>query len=121
MANKNSLKFNIGFNVDKSALSQLRQELHDIYSMTQKDLVNPQQFTNPRKSLMDIQELAGKAEKALNECFNQKLNTMNLTEYGRKLKQQGTTLKDVHDALTSLGPKGKRHLALLLILLLVLI
>ena len=40
MANGGSIKYNIGFNVDKSGINQLKSSLQEIKSMTAKEFMN---------------------------------------------------------------------------------
>ena len=52
MSNGGRIDYTIGYNVDRSGLNTVTQDLKQIQNMTVKDLVNPKQFKNAESELL---------------------------------------------------------------------
>ena len=86
--NQGKINFQVGFNVDRSGLNGLKQQLQELQNLSQKDLLK----INSQASIADLQEIqkaAAQVQKALEDSFNPKLNTTDLTKFKKALGDMG--------------------------------
>ena len=86
--NQGKINFQVGFNVDRSGLNGLKQQLQELQNLSQKDLLK----INSQASITDLQEIqkaAAQVQKALEDSFNPKLNTTDLTKFKKALGDMG--------------------------------
>lgn len=86
--NQGKINFQVGFNVDRSGLNGLKQQLQELQNLSQKDLLK----INSQASIIDLQEIqkaAAQVQKALEDSFNPKLNTTDLTKFKKALGDMG--------------------------------
>ena len=111
MATGRRINFGIGFNVDKTQLNDLKASLMEINNLTPKDIVQSNSNLNlgtARMQLNEIKETANIVQDALNKAFNQKLDTLNLTEFNNILSQSNLNLENVYKQFSSVGVTGQR-------------
>lgn len=102
-----NIKFNIGFNVDKSGLNDLKTSLYNIQQLQPKELIGIMPVEDAKKKLKQVQAVAQDLEKALNDSFNPTLNTYNIDTFKKKLNESGRSLKDYRIELSQLGARGQ--------------
>lgn len=106
MAN-NSINFSVGFNVDKTAISQLKTSLQEIQRMTQNDL-NLDTIGDFKQAVNDLEKVkqtAKEVEKALDKAFNKNLGTLNVSKFNQELSKLG--LKNIYNQFNSIGSAGQ--------------
>ena len=86
MANGGSIKYNVGFNVDKSGLNQLKSSLQEIKNMTAKDFMNitgGNDLAKAKNELDEIHRTLGKVDAAFESAFNSDLGTLNIAKFNQ--------------------------------------
>ena len=97
MANR-QIKYGISFEINNSNLQAVQAELQKIYSMTTKDL----QLIDVNATKADLESIkneASKLGKALEDSFNPKLNTINITKFNDSLKSSSTNIQTIGNKL----------------------
>lgn len=105
MANK--INYNVGFNIDKSQLNQLKAELQQLqkFSVVDFSLQNPTMSLRDVKKEVDaIHQSASQLENAFNKAFNSSLGTINLKTLQKELKS--LDLDRISTSLSSAGAVG---------------
>ena len=110
MANGGSIKYNIGFNVDKSGLNQLKSSLQEIKNMTAKDFMNitgGNDLAKAKKELDEIHRTLGKVDAAFESAFNSDLGTLNIAKFNQTLSSSGLTIQKIQADLARTGTAGQ--------------
>ena len=110
MANGGSIKYNIGFNVDKSGLNQLKASLQEIKNMTAKDFMNitgGNDLGKAKKELDEIHRTLGKVDAAFESAFNSDLGTLNIAKFNQNLSSSGLTIQKIQADLARTGTAGQ--------------
>lgn len=110
MANGGSIKYNIGFNVDKSGLNQLKSSLQEIKNMTAKDFMNitgGNDLSKAKKELDEIHRTLGKVDAAFESAFNSDLGTLNIAKFNQTLSSSGLTIQKIQADLARTGTAGQ--------------
>ena len=83
MANGGSIKYNIGFNVDKSGLNQLKSSLQEIRNMTMNDFlkINNGDISKANDDLKAVQGTLQTIDRAFESAFNTDLGTLNIAKF----------------------------------------
>ena len=107
MANGGSIKYTVGFNVDKSGLNQLKASLQELKQMTAADLIkiNPGFATTAQAEIQKIRGSIGELETALNKAFNTNLGTLNISKFNQELKK--LNLNAIYADMSKLGAAGQ--------------
>lgn len=105
MANK--ITYDVGFNVEKTSLTQLKSELNKIQQMSfsQFKIVDAQGSISELKK---IQTVAHQVGDILENSFNPKLDSVNVEAFNRKLADSGLTLQQISTMFNSAGDTGKK-------------
>lgn len=105
MANK--ITYDVGFNVEKTSLTQLKSELNKIQQMSfsQFKIVDAQGSISELKK---IQTVAHQVGDILESSFNPKLDSVNVEAFNRKLADSGLTLQQISTMFNSAGDTGKK-------------
>ena len=106
MAN-GSIQLSVGFNVDKTAINQLKTSLQEIQRMTQHDL-NLDDSLNAKQAAIDLEAVkktAKEVENALDKAFNKNLGTLNVSKFNQSLKQ--LDLQKIYTQFNSIGSVGQ--------------
>lgn len=105
----NQIKYQVGFDVNKSNLDSLKKSLQQIQQLSTKDLMklNNSSMEEAKQALLNIKNQAINVEKALRQAFNTKLNTVNISEFNKSLTQSKTTIQNVYAAFSKAGPAGQ--------------
>ena len=103
----NSINFSVGFNVDKTSISQLKTSLQEIQRMTQNDLNLDTigDFKQAVKDLEEVKQTAKEVEKALDKAFNKNLGTLNVSKFNQELSKLG--LENIYNKFNSIGSAGQ--------------
>lgn len=110
MANGGSIKYNIGFNVDKSGLNQLKSSLQEIKMMTAQDfmkITGGNDLSKAQKELKEIHQTLGKVDAAFESAFNSDLGTLNIAKFNQTLNNSGLTIQKIHADLARTGTAGQ--------------
>lgn len=107
MANGGSIKYTVGFNVDKSGLNQLKASLQELKQMTAADLIkiNPGFANTAQAEIQKIRGSIGELETALNKAFNTNLGTLNISKFNQELKK--LNLNAIYADMSKLGAAGQ--------------
>lgn len=109
MAGKNDITVGVGFQVDKSGLSEVQKSLDAIRNLTNKDMMkmNNSDLKTAMSDLNKIRSEAAKVEDALEKAFNTKLGTVNLQSFNRELSKSNTSLQQVYSEFSKAGAVGE--------------
>ncbi len=111
MANGGKITYDIGFNVDKSGLNELKSQLDALAKTTPTDLMklNPGVFKDARKdaqsALYYIKQDLKSVQTAFNDAFNPTTGLMNLQKLNTALNQIGADR--LSKTFGMLGQKGQ--------------
>ena len=109
----NNINFNVGFNTDKSGLQEAQRELQKIKDMSLVDYtkMNPQLAENNinkvKSDFIEIKKSAAELEGAFQRAFNQKLGTVNITQFNKELQKLNTPLEKIYSDMSKMGVQGK--------------
>ena len=105
----NQIRYQVGFDVQQNNLNQLKTSLQDLQKMKISDImkINDTDAASATSALNKIKEEAGKVEDALKQAFNTKLNTVNIETFNQSLKQSGTSIEQVYQAVRAGGSTGE--------------
>ena len=101
------IRFGVQFQVDKSGLNELKTSLQQLQNLTIKDLVNTSNTEKANEQLNKIKDTASKVAKALEESYNVKLDTTNLTKFQKTLQQSGLSLSQIKSEFMEAGIQGQ--------------
>ena len=99
MAN-GQIKFNVGFNVDKSSLNSIKSAFNDLRNLKLAD------FGGNIDQLRQIKTLANELEKELEEAFNPTLGTVNLTKFNESIKNNYGSIGQLRQEFLKAGDQG---------------
>lgn len=107
MANGGSIRYSVGFDVDKSGLSQLKASLQEIQKLTAQDLmkINNSSLETANKDLIKLRSSIGEIDKALDKAFNSDLGTLNVTKFNSELKKMN--LNQIYSDFSKAGAAGQ--------------
>lgn len=107
----NNIRFNIGFDVDKKGLEEIKNELKSIQSTTTEEYlkinINQTNLNQVTKDLAEINYAASTVQNALDKAFNAKLDTFNIQTFNNYLKDADLTLDEVYSSFSKLGTQGQ--------------
>ena len=105
----NEIRYKVGFDIDKTGLNQLKSSLQDLQKMSLSEImrVNNTDLSSARMIFKDISSSARTVEKALDEAFNTKLNTVNIETFNEKLKASGININQVYQNFSKAGAAGE--------------
>lgn len=104
------ITFGVGFQVDKTGLQQIQQQLQQLQSgLKTNDIakINNQSLDQAKKTLTQIQSTAIDVEKAMNKAFNPKLGTLNLSKFQAELKDSDRTIEEIYRTFNMAGAAGQ--------------
>ena len=101
MANGGRINFQVGFNVDKSGLNQLKSSLQELQKVKLGD------FSGQREELRKIQETAKLVQQALTNAFNTKLGSLNVSAFNQQLQKANLTVKQIYSDFSQFGAQGQ--------------
>lgn len=107
MANK-KIEYDIGFNIDRGSLDDLRESLMNIKSLSSGNTFSMQGIKLAKTELQQIQETAIKVSSALESSFNPRLNTMNFTAFNQQLKNSNLSIAQIKNSFGKMGSYGNR-------------
>ena len=108
MANGGSIKYSIGFNVDKTGLNQLKSSLQEIKQMTANDIMRIGGHTDIQRANQELAELKSSIaaiDNALDQAFNSDLGTLNITKFNQQL--QKLDLNKIYQGFSRAGAAGQ--------------
>lgn len=107
MANGGSIRYSVGFDVDKSGLSQLKASLQEIQKLTAQDLmkINNSSLETANKDLIKLRSSIGEIDKALDKAFNSDLGTLNVAKFNSELKKMN--LNQIYSDFSKAGAAGQ--------------
>ncbi len=106
----NTINFKIGTTLDKTGLNQLKNEL----AALQKISIDSVKMASPNtkdigvlvRNLEQIRGTAKVVETALNNAFNPKLNSVNISSFYKELEKSNLTIKDIESSFKKAGSAG---------------
>ena len=109
MANGGSIKYNIGFNVDKSGLNDAKAGLNELKnSLTnmQKDISQTASKTGMTKDLQEANKAAQQLGTILDNSWNNKLGQLNLDKVSQGIKNTYGNVNNLRTAMEKSGASG---------------
>lgn len=103
--NSGKMNFGIGFNVDKTGLNDLKAAFEQIQKLSAKDLTAQGQKTGLAE-LESLKKQAKQVEEIFNKNYNFKLNTLNVENFNKDLKNSGINLEQFQIACNKAGNVG---------------
>ena len=105
----NQIKYQVGFDVHKEGLNQLKSSLQQLQKMKISDLmkINKTDYDSASTLLGDIKNEAVKVEDALKKAFNVKLNTVNIESFNKQLTSTGSSIEKVYSTFSKAGAVGQ--------------
>lgn len=103
------ITFGVGFQVDKSGLQQVQQSLQQIQNMSKEKFMelNPTlNTTQAEQQLKALKKTAQDVGIALNNSFNAKLNTFNLSTFNKQLQTAEKTVDQLYRQFSQAGEIG---------------
>ena len=103
------ITFGVGFQVDKSGLQQVQQSLQQIQNMSKEKFMelNPTLNTiQVEQQLKALKKTAQDVGIALNNSFNAKLNTFNLSTFNQQLQTAEKTVDQLYRQFSQAGEIG---------------
>ena len=103
------ITFGVGFQVDKSGLQQVQQSLQQIQNMSKEKFMelNPTlNTTQAEQQLKALKKIAQDVGIALNNSFNAKLNTFNLSTFNQQLQTTEKTVDQLYRQFSQAGEIG---------------
>ena len=97
----NRIDLNVGFNVDKTGLDQVKKTFQQIQN------IKPTSFKGSQGQLNLIKEKAKQVEVALEKAFNVKLNTINIETFRKELSTIAPSMDKLYADFAKLGSAGK--------------
>ena len=104
----NQIRFKVGYEVDKSALNEIRNSLQTIQKMTSSDLMSLNKgmdLTTANAQLKQIKQTASQVQEALSRSFNSDLGTLNISKFNSELKN--LDINRVYNDFASAGAAGQ--------------
>ena len=97
----NSVKFNVGFNVDKSALDELKISLREVQNMA-----NTNTDKGLEQQLKQAASAASQLEKILNQSWNSKLNQLDLSKVSQGINETYGGVSNLRQQLVATSSAG---------------
>ena len=85
----NRITYQVGYQVDKTALNEIKASLQSLQQITANDLMNLNKTMNLRQAndqLQQIRKSASEVSDALSRSFNTNLGTLNISKFNTELK-----------------------------------
>ena len=104
MANGGSIKYSVGFNVDKTGLNQMKASLQELLNLTHQDLIK----INSKATIEDLNKIKASAqsvESALEKAFNPNLGTLNVSKFNQELNK--LNVKKIYEDFNLAGQAGR--------------
>ena len=98
----NSVKFNVGFNVDKSALTEIKSSLTEIQKLANSSNTGSGIDDNLRQAATAARQL----ENILNQSWNSKLQQFDLSKFNQSVKESYGSVSDLKTQLELGGAIG---------------
>ena len=103
MAGSNRIDFTIGFNIDKSAFSQMQSEFDKITALSQ--------MPGATKQLKEAGVMAQQVGTILRESFNYDFGQINVGKFTQGLSQAGISMQQLRTNFASAGAMGQTSFA----------
>lgn len=97
----NSVKFNVGFNVDKSALDELKTSLREV-----QNVANTNTDKGLEQQLKQAASAASQLEKILNQSWNSKLNQLDLSKVSQGINETYGGVSNLRQQLVATSSAG---------------
>lgn len=98
----NSVKFNVGFNVDKSALTEIKSSLMEIQKLANSSNTGSGIDDNLKQAATAARQL----ENILNQSWNSKLQQFDLSKFNQSVKESYGSVSDLKTQLELGGAAG---------------
>ena len=105
----NQIKYQVGFDIQKEGLNQLKSSLQQIQKLKISDVmkINNTDAASATETLRQVKTQATNVENALKKAFNTKLNTLNIEQFNKTLKNSGSSISQVQQAFSQVGAAGQ--------------
>ena len=105
----NRIQYEVGFNVQKQGLQQIKKSLQEIKDLKISEVmkINEVDRTDAISKIASIKEQALRVQQALKEAFNTKLNTINIETFKSSLEGTGSSLQQIYNAFKYAGTAGE--------------
>jgi TP901 family phage tail tape measure protein len=106
------IRFGIGFDVDDSALKQIKQSFKEIQSLTPTEMIDYGKSKNleeAKKDLAELQNSALQLQGVLDRSFSKDLGTVNIQKFNEEIKK--VDIAKIARDFNQAGPTGQQALA----------
>lgn len=104
---KGQINMDMRFNVDKSNLQLVKNELQDIQKLTTLEL-SSKSLNVTKEQLAQVKYAADAVQTAMEKAFNVNLGTLNITKFQNELTKAGFSLDEIYSRLSSVGAGGMK-------------
>ena len=104
------ITFGVGFQVDKSGLQQVQQQLQQLQSgLKTTDImkINNSSLQEAIQQLTKIQSTAQDVQNAMTKAFNPKIGSLNLSKFQSELKTAGHSIESIYKDFNMAGAAGQ--------------
>lgn len=107
--NNNQIRYNIGFDFDKTTLASLKQELQSLQNLSPQDIMKVNSnfgLGEAKKQLNEIRKSASEVQNAITTAFNPKLESLNITKLQAELDK--INIGKIYEDFSKAGPVGQQ-------------
>lgn len=104
------ITFGVGFQVDKTGLQQIQQQLQQLQSgLKTTDImkINNSSLQEAIQQLTKIQSTAQDVQNAMTKAFNPKIGSLNLSKFQSELKTAGHSIESIYKDFNMAGAAGQ--------------
>lgn len=104
------ITFGVGFQVDKTGLQQVQQQLQQLQSgLKTTDImkINNSSLQEAIQQLTKIQSTAQDVQNAMTKAFNPKIGSLNLSKFQSELKTAGHSIESIYKDFNMAGTAGQ--------------
>ena len=104
------ITFGVGFQVDKTGLQQVQQQLQQLQSgLKTTDImkINNSSLQEAIQQLTKIQSTAQDVQNAMTKAFNPKIGSLNLSKFQSELKTAGHSIESIYKDFNMAGAAGQ--------------
>lgn len=104
------ITFGVGFQVDKTGLQQIQQQLQQLQSgLKTTDImkINNSSLQEAIQQLTKIQSTAQDVQNAMTKAFNPKIGSLNLSKFQSELKTSGHSIESIYKDFNMAGAAGQ--------------
>ena len=103
---RNKIIYDVGFNVEKNSLNSITSQLRNLQREATIEL-DIREGESARSGLQETIRTAEQVERALQDAYNPRIDSISLTKFNQNLKNSNLTLDQVEQNFSQMGMQGK--------------